>query len=207
MGLASMSVLFGQADTLILGWIKGVESVGLYSVADKAADWTGVFLTIQTTAFASTAAGLYAVRDLDGLQRLVTRLTRLSVAACLPLAAVLVFGGHWFLLTFYGPQFVPARTAMTILTLGRLFDVSMGSAGMLLTMTGHERDATRAMAVAVVVNISLNLLLVPVLGSTGAALGNVIGLLVWNVWIVVALVRRTGVHSTVFGRLSFKRPA
>jgi O-antigen/teichoic acid export membrane protein len=205
MFLASMNVLFGHADTLILGWIKGVEAVGLYSVADKAADLAVVFLTVQSTAFASTAASLYAVGDLEAVQRLVTRLARLSFAACLPLAAVLIFGGHWFLLALYGPQFVPARTALTILTLGRLFDVSMGSQAMLLTMTGNERDCARAMAVAVVANVSLNVLLVPVLGSTGAALGNVISLVFWNVWLAVALLRKTGIHCTIIGPLSRRR--
>jgi O-antigen/teichoic acid export membrane protein len=201
MFLASMGVAFAQADTLILGAIKGAGAVGIYSAADKGAELLTIFLVAQNAAFASTAASLYAAGDLKGLQRLVTRLARLTLAASLPLAVVLIVFGHWFLRFFYGPQFAQAQMALTILTLGQIVNVGAGSVGILLTMTGHERDCAVAIGAAAVANIGLNLLLVPEWGWVGAAVGNTISMVLWNVWMAISLSRKVGIHSTAWGRV------
>jgi O-antigen/teichoic acid export membrane protein len=201
--LASMGVAFSQADTLILGAIKGAGAVGIYSAADKGAELLTIFLTVQNAAFASTAASLHAAGDLKGLQRLVTRLARLTLAASLPLAVVLIAFGHWFLRFFYGPQFAQAQMALTILTLGQIVNVGMGSVGILLTMTGHERDCAVAIGAAAAANIGLNLLLVPEWGWVGAAVGNTISMILWNVWMAISLSRKVGIHSTALGKPAF----
>src|SRR5439155_16147644 len=54
--LASSGVLFAQADTLILGTLKGPAAVGAYSVAHRGADIIVFLLIAQNAALASTAA-------------------------------------------------------------------------------------------------------------------------------------------------------
>ena len=57
----------------------------------------------------------------------------------------------------------------------------VGSAGQLLNMTGHERDVTKGMAYAAVLNIVLNLSLIPWLGIYGAAIATAISLITQGV--------------------------
>lgn len=203
--LAGVGVLFSQASTLILGTVKGASAVGLYSVADRGAELLTFVMVAQNAAFASTAASLYATRDLERLQRLATKIARWTFLATLPLAIVFIGFGHWFLFYSYGLQFTPAQKALAILSFGQLANVSMGLNGMLLIMTGHESHAATAVGAGAAANIILNLLLVPGWGMEGAAISNASSVILWNVLATLALYRKTGIHSTVLGSLSFKR--
>ena len=195
---SSVSVVFSQADLLILGAIKGTNAVGLYSVADRGAEMLTMMMVAQSGAFASTAAALYAARDIETLQRLATRIARWNLLITLPLAAIFVLFGEWILFYAYGAPFTPARESLAILSLGQLVNVTMGLNVLLLIMTGHETQAAAALGAGAVANIVLNLLLVPVWGMEGAAIGNTCSVVCWNVLATFALYRKTGVHSTVF---------
>jgi len=199
--LAGAGVLFAQADTLILGALKGAKAVGLYSAAHKGADSISFVLAAQSAAFASTAASFYASGDMERLQRLVTRLARWTLLASAPLAILLIGFGHWFLLYCYGPQFTQARLALAILSCGQLANIGMGSVGLLLVMTGHERDAATAIGLGAAANIVLNLALVPRWGSEGAAAAYACGMILLNVIMAISLYRKVGVHGTALGRL------
>jgi len=201
MFLAGAGVLFAQADTLILGALKGAKAVGLYSAAHKGADSISFVLAAQSAAFASTAASFYASGDMERLQRLVTRLARWTLLASAPLAILLIGFGHWFLLYCYGPQFTQARLALAILSCGQLANIGMGSVGLLLVMTGRERDAATAIGLGAAANIVLNLALVPRWGSEGAAAAYACGMILLNVIMAISLYRKVGVHGTALGRL------
>jgi O-antigen/teichoic acid export membrane protein len=195
---SSVGVVFSQADLLILGAMKGTNAVGLYTVADRGAEMLTMMMVAQNGAFASTAAALYAARDIETLQRFATRMARWNLLITLPLAAVFVFFGEPVLLYAYGAQFTPASVSLAILSLGQLANVSMGLNALLLIMTGHETQAAAALGAGAVANIVLNLLLVPAWGMEGAAIGNTCSIVCWNVLATVALYRKTGIHSTVF---------
>jgi O-antigen/teichoic acid export membrane protein len=197
--ISGANVLFGQADTLILGLLKGPASVGIYSVAHRNADFISFVLNVQVSAFASTAASLYAIRDLDHLQRLITKLARWTLLAAAPLGFVLIVFGRW-ILGFYGPQFVEAQTTLVILVLTQIFNVAAGVNGLLLVVTGHERDAAAAIGGGAAANIVASFALCPRWGSEGAAVAFAISMVVWNVWMLVTLYRKVGIDATVLGK-------
>jgi O-antigen/teichoic acid export membrane protein len=192
-------VIFAQADILILGSLKGSAVVGLYGVADKSAELLSFVLVAQNAAFASTAATLYAQKDLSGLQRLTSRIGRVTLLVTLPLGVVFIGFGHWFLVRFYGVAFRPAVPALAVLSIGQMVNVASGLNGMLLIMTGHERDVFRIVGVSAAVNIGLNFFLITKWGMTGAAIANTSSLLLLNAFATIMLYRRTGIHSTAFG--------
>ena len=80
----------------------------------------------------------------------------------------------------YGVAFETAYVPLLILCIGQLVNASMGSVASLLNMTGHERETTKSVLVGAVVNVVLNLSLVPVWGMTGAAIATASTLIVWN---------------------------
>jgi O-antigen/teichoic acid export membrane protein len=68
----------------------------------------------------------------------------------------------------------------------------------LLNMTGHHRDTMRVYAFAAAASIVLNLLLIPTLGITGAAIGTYTAMLGGNVWLYRLVRKRLGVDACVF---------
>lgn len=194
-------IVFAQADTLILGTLKGSGVVGLYGVADKSAELLSFVLVAQNAAFASTAASLFAGQDLAALQRLTTRVARLTLLMTLPLAVLFIGFGNWFLLRFYGAAFLPAQPPLAILGVGQMINVATGLNGLLLIMTGHERQLLKAAVASAIANIALCCLLVPHWGMAGAAIANTGSILLLNLIATVSLHRETALHSTVLGKI------
>ncbi|MGH7619079.1 MAG: flippase [Gemmatimonadaceae bacterium] len=199
--VTGVSVVFNQADLLILGLLRGSSTVGPYGVADKTSDLLTIVLAAQASAFASTAASLAAQKDTATLQRMATRLARLTLLATLPLAIVFIGFGGPFLSFFYGSAFASARVALVFLSIGQLVNAGTGLNSMLLVMTGETGQAVKVVGTSAAVNVGLNLLLVPRWGMEGAAAANMISLIVWNVLATIALQRSTGIHSTALGGL------
>jgi O-antigen/teichoic acid export membrane protein len=109
------------------------------------------------------------------------------------------------LLSIFGPEFTGGRTSLMILALAQLFNVAAGSAGVALTMTGHERDAAVAIGIGSTMNIILNWLLIPVYAVNGAAMATAASMILWNTLLVLSVRRRMNISTTVFGLLARRR--
>jgi len=193
-----MIVLNTQAPILLLGAIKGAQTAGLYAIATRAADLIAFGLISVNLALAPVAARLWAQRDVSQLQQMVTRSVRAALIFTLPLAAFLIIFGERFL-SIFGAGFVAARPALTILVIGQLMNVAMGSVGLLLIMTGHERQVVIVTIVCAFLNIALNLIMIPSWGVVGTAWAVTISTIAWNIALAVCVKRRLGVHSTALG--------
>jgi len=193
-----MGVMNTQAPVLLLGAIKGAQTAGLFAVAARGADLVAFGLVSINLALAPVAAGLWVQRDTLRLQRVVSRSVRAALIFTVPVAAVLIIFGAKFL-SIFGAGFVAAKPAMTILIVGQLMNVAMGSVGLMLIMTGHERDVAIATVVCGCLNIALNLLMIPLWGLVGAAVAVAISLIGWNVGLAVCVKRKLGIHSTALG--------
>ncbi|HPJ72626.1 MAG TPA: polysaccharide biosynthesis C-terminal domain-containing protein, partial [bacterium] len=73
-------------------------------------------------------------------------------------------------------SFSPGWGILAILGWGQLVNLGVGSAGVLLSMTGHSRVEFYNAAAMVGVNVALNLALIPVYGGAGAALATGVSL-------------------------------
>ncbi len=158
---ASSGVIYAQADTLMLGSIKGAKVVGIYGIADRGSDLIIVLVLVVSTALAPYVARLYAAGDLGGIERVAIKFARATFLCSLPMALVFVSFGYWYLLVFYGSAFTDGQRALTILSIGKILSVMLGLPGMILIMTGYERDAARAIGLSAITTILLNFVLIP----------------------------------------------
>jgi O-antigen/teichoic acid export membrane protein len=106
--------------------------------------------------------------------------------------------GPWYLALF-GPEFAAGYGALVILSLGRVFGAAMGSAGLLLAMSGHERDFLAATFAGAGLNLLLDWLLIPRLGLNGAAWASVAGLVAMNGLAALRAWQLLGIGSTAVG--------
>ncbi len=67
-------------------------------------------------------------------------------------------------------------------------------------MMDETESAVKVVGISAAVNVVLSLVLASRWGMAGAGCANMISLIVWNVLATVVLERKTGVHSTVFGK-------
>lgn len=197
--LSAMQVVLQYTDLVMLGLFQTSEMVGLYRVAAQASLCVGFGLLAVNLVVAPHFAGCYAQGDLARLQRISTLSARLVLLLTVPVAVLFLLTAEPIITFVFGEVYGGSGAALAILALGQLCNAAFGSVVFLLNMTGHERDTVRGLLVAVVVNVLLNLLLIPPFGIDGAAAATAITQLLWNVLLWRAVRRRLGIDSTAFG--------
>ena len=199
--IGGMYVTSNRADTILLGLLTDKQSVGLYGVAARCAEFVVFGLVALNTVLAPVFAQLYATRDVARLQRVLTVGARVATGLCLPVALALIFAGKWILPLLFGPEFASAAPALALLATAQLVNAACGSQGMLLMMTGYERDAAVGMGISAFLNVVLNCIFIPLWGVLGAALATAFTTVAWNIVLLGFVRRRLRLHTTVFGAL------
>jgi O-antigen/teichoic acid export membrane protein len=197
---AALQLINGRTDILALGLFRADAQVGIYRVASQLA--AVVIFGMQAVAAIQGPhiANLFAKGDMKKLQHMITRSTQAIVMIAVPVVFVIILFGTFIIRTIYGAAYEAAYLPLVILCLGQLFNASMGSVASLLNMTGHERDTTRSVLVGALVNVTLNLTLVPLWGMNGAAIATATTLVVWNVLMWHKARVRLGIETSPFLR-------
>jgi O-antigen/teichoic acid export membrane protein len=104
------------------------------------------------------------------------------------------------LLSLFGSDFTGGGAVLLILVFGILTRASIGPVESLLTMAGYQKSCAAAFALAVVVNIGLNVVLIPRFGLVGAASATTVAMLVETLAITLLVRRHFGFTATVFRR-------
>lgn len=193
--IAGLQLVNNYADLIILGIFRTDEEVGIYRAAFQTALFVIFGLQALNQVLQPHFARLYNQGDMAKLQRLVTASARAILVLALPPVAVIMLFATELLGWLFGDQFGAGGVALAILAAGQLVNAGMGSGGMLLNMTGHERDTLRGIAVAAVCNIALNFTLIPSFGMAGAAAANALSLIIWNVLLRALVYRRLGIEA------------
>jgi O-antigen/teichoic acid export membrane protein len=185
-----------QVDVVIVGAARGAREAGIYAAASKTASLVAFVIVAVNAAAAPQFATLWAQGRREDLQRLVSRLAQLifwpSLAIC---AGIALLSGP--LLSLFGAGFRDARGALLLLLVGQLVNALAGSVGYLLTLTGHQRVATRALAVSAIASIALTGVGAWAFGLLGAAAGSAVGFLLWNGLLYRLVVSRLGIHASI----------
>ncbi|OGL42966.1 MAG: hypothetical protein A2042_03140 [Candidatus Schekmanbacteria bacterium GWA2_38_11] len=203
--LNGLRVINAQADIIILGAIKGAEVAGIYAVANRGAGLITFVLIAVNAALAPTIASLYAAGDMRRLQEVITKSARIILLISLPIGLSLILFGQWFLLLF-GHGFIKGITALSILSIGQIVNAATGSVGILLVMTGYERDAAICTGVSGVLNVVLNMVLIPIWGIEGAATATASSVIVLNLLLAIWAYKRLGINPISIREISlFKK--
>ncbi|MFQ5536395.1 MAG: lipopolysaccharide biosynthesis protein [Gemmatimonadota bacterium] len=194
--VTGLNALLGQTDTLILGALLPTDQVGLFSVARRIAALLAFGLLAVNAAVAPGFARLHRDGTPEALSRLVRRAARLSTAATLPLALVLLLAGRW-VLGWFGPEFPAAYPVLAILCAAQVVNAACGPVALLLSLTGHARETARVMAAGLVLLAAGVAWAAPRFGIVGAAAVSGTVLAGWNLSLVFLSRIRLGIRGSI----------
>ena len=141
-------------------------------------------------------AALHARGKLVELQALVSTMSHWIFWPALATAAVaIVFGAK--ILALFGTTFSAGHGALVILVCGHLVRAGTGLVADLLAVTGHHRQYAWVLAWSALLNVVLNVLLIPRFGIVGAATATAAAMALFNVWLWVFARRRIGVDPSI----------
>lgn len=184
----SMIVFLGWSDTIILGIFRDSDVVGIYSVVLKVAAVTSFTFQAIDSILAPKLSAAYHNKDMGLFKKLVKYSTLVNLIVSLVVVCAIVMFKD-FILGIFGAEFYQASTALIILCIGQLFNAICGPVGSILQMTGHQKVFQNILFIALIINISFNLLLVKQYGINGVAIATAVSLAFWNITSVVYINR------------------
>ena len=177
---ALLQLVIQMSGTLLLGVWATTTDVSLFAVAWRTALLINLVLLAVNAIAQPKFAALYARQDMAALAATARTVTMLMTLFAAPAFLIFVLAPA-FVMGAFGSDFAAGAATLQILSIGQFVNVATGSVGVLLVMTGHERDYRNGQITAACVVLVLNYMLTPSYGAVGAAIAVASALVVQNV--------------------------
>lgn len=177
--------VFSYIDSFSIGYFRTISEVGLYNIAVPISLFLQVVPLLFLQLFFPIITKEYSKGNINLIKDLSKQISKWIFILNLPLLAILILFPGAVISLLFGPEFVPASFALRFLSIGIFFYALFSVSDNLLSMAGKSRTSLRNFGISTVVNIVLNVLLVPKLGIIGAAISNMSG---YTLWAVLSLV-------------------
>jgi O-antigen/teichoic acid export membrane protein len=202
--ITAAEALLNRTGVVLLGWFGETKDAGIYSLAFNISFLVVLPRAAINTLFAPTISSLFTRNDRATLQALVTKSASwtLCAAGCIALALAVLAEP---ILTWFGKDFANGVLALRILLVGQVIAASYGSQLYVMTMTEHERSAAALLILSATINVVASVVLISMLGLTGAAIATTIALIVWNVAMAFFISRNLRLVPGVLGMFGSKR--
>jgi O-antigen/teichoic acid export membrane protein len=191
-----LNFMQNQSGIILSGLFLGTKQAGLFSAASRISEAVLFgFHSINAIA-APTFAAMHARGDHSRLGHFARLCAWGSTAIVLLCVAPLLFFGPT-LMRLFGTEFVAAYPILLILLVNPIVMSVAGSVNFLLNMTGHQDLCLKVFAITTAVYLVLCMVLIPLWGTQGIALSNVLTTIMWNLTLLYCVRRHLGIWSCV----------
>lgn len=194
LGTAILGMSIMWMDTIILGYLKTPEVVGLYNAAYPLAQSLSSPPFALMLIYTPIVTGLYSQNLMADLRRSYTIVTKWITFITMPIFLVLCLYPEYVLHLLFGPTYIAAAPALRILSIGFIIDTFPGPSLATLIALGKSRFTMWATLAAATVNIILNIALIPPLGIVGAAIASAASLTLFSIVKSVKLYASYRIH-------------
>jgi len=196
--LTSVHMINKHADVIVLGFYEASAEVGVYKVAAQGAILAAFASTSLEMAFGARVARLSVGENRRQLETLVRHMGLGMIATALPVALALAVFGDVLIETVLGPEYRAAYPALVIISAGYAVAAVFGPVITVSKMSGNEKSASVIVVGLALANVALNMCLIPLLGSIGAALATAATTVSWSGLLWYNSKERLGVDSAIF---------
>lgn len=162
-------------DTTMLGWLKGDDVVGVYTIAVK------IYITVKSMLSAVCAvavprlASYISEKEDEKFKNLYSDLWGCLSLLVIPAGTGLICIAREAVIIIGGREFIGAVRALQILSVSLVFAVYGGLVTSVLNITlRREKDNLQATLFSAVLNCGLNFVFIPLMNQNGAALTTLI---------------------------------
>jgi O-antigen/teichoic acid export membrane protein len=185
-------LLLTYVDVLVMERFVPASEIARYFAAAKLMSVMSFIMFAVQAASAARFAEYHVQGDRERLSAFARTCRRWTLWPSLAVALGLLAAG-WPLLWLFGPDFTSAFYLLPLIAAGLLARAAAGPGEPLLAMAGQQKAAAAIAALALLLNLVMNLLLVPRYGAGGAAVATSITLALQSAALVVLVRRRLGI--------------
>ena len=172
-------IIIQTVDTIMVNGMIGLSATGIYAVCF----FFGIFVSLPARAILKIAnivsADAWKNNDLKAIRDIYEK-------SCMTLFIIglIMFLGLWAnignIFKILGPEYVSGKWVIFFIGMGSLIDMSTGANSSILGSSRYYKVQTGFLIVLVISLIITNLLLIPIYGITGAAIGGAVSLTILN---------------------------
>jgi O-antigen/teichoic acid export membrane protein len=180
-GLAAIfGVTIFWLDTLLVGALRGPEDSAVYTAATRYCIVGTFALTAIQLAIGPMISRLTTVGGRREAQRVYRTATAWLMGLAWPIYLTMAVSAP-LLLRVFGADYERGQATLTILSLSLLLSTAAGPILVVLLMAGKSTWNLANASVSVTLNVVLNLILIPRMGITGAAVAWMVSITVANI--------------------------
>jgi O-antigen/teichoic acid export membrane protein len=188
---SSVVFLLGNVDSFMIGYFLGEKEVGLYSACLKITLVIPFVLESINGFIAPKFATEYVNRNTQELKNLYYGSVKITLSWSVAVFLVIVIFAD-LLLGLFGSEFVGLIHVLWVVSLTYVISSTFGSIGYLMNLTGSQKIVARVVFGALIINIILNYILIPVYGLIGGAFATLLSTFVWKL-ILYSYSRKYGI--------------
>jgi O-antigen/teichoic acid export membrane protein len=175
-----MFMILTDIDTAMLGYFNTPSEIAEYNVAYPISFLLLVFLESFAFLFIPILSELHSDEKFRRMRSIYQLLTKWVIFLTIPLFLLIISYPHRIIELTFGKEYLVASTTMIILSCGFFVRAVAGPNGATLIAIGRTRLHAYYTAVATILNILLNLILIPRFSYLGAAVATAISYVLLN---------------------------
>jgi O-antigen/teichoic acid export membrane protein len=167
-------LIFTYADTLLISMFMTPEDVGIYRIAFQlAAVASFLVLAFQSVLFPWWSKW-HAKNDIPMIELSLSKSTTYCLLLAIPVTAGGIILSEKLLYFLYGESFQSGANALIILLFVQIANIFMLLLTMCLTAVNKPRESFMVTLVSAILDIILNIFLIPIFGILGAAIATLL---------------------------------
>lgn len=190
-------------DTFMIGYFMTSKDVGVYNIVGRL--WLfGAFISYSlATIFAPIVSSLYHKGDITSLKKYYAIVTKWGFTLSFPYFLLLILLPE-YALNIFGKEYVEGVSCLLVLCYARIFASLTGPCTAIINMIGKPMLNLYNDLSTFILNIILNLFLIPQYGILGAAIATALSVTILNIIRIFEVYSILRVHPF---NLSYLKPA
>lgn len=173
-------MVMGSVDAVLLEYFQGTVDVAALRAVQPLAKLNQIVLASFGLLFTPAAARMFAQNDREGINDLYWQNAIWIAVASFPIFAATFSLAQPITILLFGEQYADSGLILALLAVGYYYNAALGQNGLTLKVFGKVRYVMVINIMAAVLNLVVNLFLIPRFGAMGAALGTFITLMIFN---------------------------
>ena len=176
-----LALVMAWTDTIFIGIFRTEADVGIYNVAYVLASSLMIFLHSFGDIFYPISSELHSKNKHPLIREMFEVVSKWIFITTLPFFLIAVVFPKHLISAFFGYQYVAGFNVIVILAIGYFLSSIMGPTTFVLQVYNKTKFVGFYTTVFAIVNIILNIILIPLYGIMGAAFATVISILSVNI--------------------------
>ena len=193
--ISGIGLMLQNIDKIMISTFLDLNRVGIYKVAQNYVSLISVFVT-PFIVFWPVISKLYNENNIGQIEIEMKRIVRIVTYLVVPMFFIFLFLSN-DLLAIFGEAYVTkeAKLVLIILAFSFLIDAISGPIGSILTMTKYAKLALYNNLTSLLINITLNFILISRFGIVGIAIATGISIIANNLISIIQVKLLLGIFS------------